>query len=564
VIESLRLERIAIVEEAELEFGHGLNVLTGETGAGKSIVLGALALLVGGRAPSEVLREGADDGAVEAVFDTRALPELEAELDERGLRAEGHALGVRRTLRRTGRGRTRIAGELVPASLLAELFAGRLEISSQHSSQALLRLESHGRMLDAAGDLWDDRATVEQAVRQARRLDAELVELRQKAEERARRRDFLDFQLQEIDEVGLEEGELAVLEARHARLAHAGRLRDEAAAALAALARDPSGSESEPALDGVQRAGGLIDGIAELDGALAPLAERLGASELQDVARELERYVDGLDVEPSDLSRVEDRLAQIERLRRKYGRSEDEIRGFRAEVAAELAAVEGADARAGQIEEERAGCVASLAVASKKLSRGRARAARTLARQVERSLRELGMPNACFEVALEPVTDAGELGCGPSGAEVPEFRFSANGGERARSLQRVASGGELSRILLALKNALRRAGSGMVLVFDEVDAGIGGSTAERVGRLLAQLAGHHQVLCITHLPQIAAFADVHFRVEKAESKRSTTARVVRLEGDARVDEIARMAGGASISDATRAHARELLRSSRSD
>jgi DNA repair protein RecN (Recombination protein N) len=562
LIESLRIQQLAIVEEAELEFGSGLNVLTGETGAGKSIVLGALALLVGARASADTVRAGAEQGLVEALFRTDCHPEVEGELEARGLAAEDHELVVSRSVARNGRSRARVAGQLVPSSTLGELFAGRIEISSQHSSQSLLKIETHGRLLDAAGDLLPLRELVGQGVVDLRALDAELVTLRAAAEERIRRQDFLAFQLREIDEARLERGELERLTAEHARLAHAGRIQEEAGAALGTLVGDAGQAEVPNAADLLASALRKVEGLAQLDPGLHELAERLGAqvAELRDAAADLERYLDGVEVDPIRLSRLEERMEQVERLRRKYGDAIDQILAFREGAARELERIEGADQRVELLERRRVEAAAALERAAARLSEGRAKAAAKLARRVQRCLRDLSMPDARFEVALNPAPSPEGVPCTSSGAETPEFRFAANRGEPLRSLRRVASGGELSRVFLAVTNALRQTGLGMVLVFDEVDAGIGGGAAERVGRTLAELAAHHQVLCITHLPQIAAFADAHFRVEKSQRGGRTRARVARISGDQQIEEIARMAGGQNVTKTTRQHAEELLRS----
>jgi len=574
VIERLHIRDLAIVEDAQLEFGPGLNVLTGETGAGKSIVLGALGLLVGRRAAADTVRDGAKEASVEAIFRTDLLPELEAELAERGFlsvadgEAEeddgggGHELVVRRSVAAAGRGRARVAGELVPVATLAELFDGRVEISSQHSSQALLRPESHARYLDAAGGLGPVVEDVRRHYEAVRELDAERAQLEAAAEERARRLDFLRFQLSEIDEVGLGEGELDELDRDHGRLAHAEGLHGDAVAAARALAGDDAGEGG--AADGVSTAERHVEAMAALDPGLAPELERVRSleAELRDLAADLERYADGIESDPGRLAQLEERIQQVERLRRKYGRSEADILGFRAQVASELGEVEGADDRLGEIEALRASAAGALGVAAKKLTKGRQKAARMLAKRAQATLAELDMPKASFSVSLEPIANLQQLPegvtSGPGGAEAPEFRFSANEGEAPRSLQKVASGGELSRVFLAIKNALRPWGANMVLVFDEVDAGIGGRAAERVGRVLAELATEHQVLCITHLPQIAAFASTHFRVQKESRKGRTRTVLEAVSGDARIDEIARMAGGAEVSEATRAHARALI------
>jgi DNA repair protein RecN (Recombination protein N) len=562
VIETLRVENVAIVPRAELEFGAGLNVLTGETGAGKSIVLGALALLAGGRASSEVIREGAEEAVVEAVFRTERLPELEAELAARGIEVADHELIVRRSLTRGGRSRAQVGGQLVPVATLAELFAGRLEISSQHDSQSLLRAESHGWLLDRSAGLLAQRSLVAEGFARLRAQTRELAELRAAAADRERRRDLLAHQVDEIDTARLAPGESERLRSERARLAHAERLREEGAAAAGMLAGDPLRAEDSNAADLAADAARRLGALERLDPSLAPLAQRLRAAaiELRDAAAELERYLDGAESDPARLAALEERLHRIEQLQRKYGASEEEVLRARELAARELAEARGADQRETVLVEEREATAKRLAEDAAALTASRAKAGRALSRAVQASLRELGMPDAQFGVDLEPAAREEGFPCGASGAETVEFLFSANAGEPPRALRKVASGGELSRLLLALTGATRGAGAGMVLVFDEVDAGVGGRAADRVGRRLAELAGHHQVLCITHLPQIAAFAQLHFRVEKRTSAGRTVARLALVEGAERIEEIARMAGGESVGEATRRHARELLAS----
>jgi DNA repair protein RecN (Recombination protein N) len=568
VILTLRIERMAIVDSADIEFGPGLNVITGETGAGKSIVLGALGLLAGARASAESLRSDAADGLVEAIFRTDCHPELEAELAQHGLEAEpgedaARELVITRTLSRKGRARTRVAGQTVPVAMLDELFGGRIEISSQRGSQALLDPASQGFMLDAFGDSLALRQELAAQVAEIGALAADLAEIRGTLEENARQQDFLRFQLSEIDAAELEPGQLESLTAEQARLAHAERLREEGATAAGALLGDPSQMEAASAADGIAVARRLLDGLEQLDPALEDVAERLRncEAELRELGSEVERYVDGIEADPGRLAHVEERLGQLDQLRRKYGDSVEEILAFRDEVAAQLESIEGADARTGALENEIAKAGKRLSKLASQLSEARSKAASKLGRKVQKALRELELPQARFQTKLDPLAPPEGLACGPSGAESVEFLFSANKGERLLPLRKVASGGELSRIFLAVKGALRRVDDGMVLVFDEVDAGMGGRVAERIGRNLAELAERHQVLCITHLPQVAAFAHVHFRVAKAEQGGRTVSRIERLAGDERVEEIARMAGGESVSEATRGHARDLLRAS---
>jgi DNA repair protein RecN (Recombination protein N) len=375
-----------------------------------------------------------------------------------------------------------------------------------------------------------------------------------------RRQDFLAYQVHEIEEAKLRPGEIEELLAERSRLVHVERLRTEGAASVALLAGDPAISDASSAADLLAEAARHLSALAELDGSLSELHERIEATsaDVRDAASELERYAAGIESDPERLQEVEARLDALERLRSKYGATVEEILGFRDRAAEELAAIETADERVAELERERTGLFEGLRKDAAALSEGRARAARRLRPEVEAALRELSLPRARFEVELQPCEAPEGLPCGPSGRESIEFLLSANPGDSPRSLRRVASGGELSRVFLALKDAIRSGDPGMVLVFDEVDSGIGGRIAVRVGQVLANLATDHQVLCITHLPQIAAAAGTHLRVEKRSRGGRARGEVVRLDPEARVEEIARMAGGAEISAATRRHARELL------
>jgi len=564
MIELLRIEQLALVDRVELEFGPGLNVVTGETGAGKSVVLGALGLLAGARTSAGAIREGADQAVVEAVFRTDRLPELEAELAKRGLPIDDHELVVRRTVTRSGRSRAQVGGCLVPLSTLAELFAGRIEISSQHQSQALLRPEIQSRVLDEFGGLRERCARLRSGVSALRAQAEEIEHLRGDAEERARRDDFLAFQVGEIDDARLDVDEVERVSAEHGRLVHAERLRSETYGAVARLSGDPARVDAASAADLVGEVARVVEELAGLDATLAPLAERLWVTQtdLGDAAAELERYAAAVEADPARLTWLEERIAQIERLRRKYGATTEEILAYRDRAARDLASLAGSDDRLRKLESEREAEFSRVAREAASLGKGRRRAAKKLAALVEEALAELAMPAARFEVVFQPVEPTPGIPCGSNGAEAPELRFSANAGESPRPLRQVASGGEISRVFLALKNVLRRADAGMVLVFDEVDAAIGGRVADRVGAALGELGGDHQVLCITHLPQIAARGQRHFRVAKFEAGGRTEIAVDLLDPERRVEEIARMAGGEVISEATRRHARSLLSAGR--
>ncbi len=548
-----------MVEDVELEFGPKLNVLTGETGAGKSLVLESLALLAGARASGDRVRTGADCAVIEAVFRTDGSPSLEAELEARGIDAPDHELVVRRTVAVEGRSRAQVGGQLVPVSTLAELFRGRIEISSQHESQALLRRETHGRLLDASGGLTALRETVASGFAELRTLDAEIETLRSAGEERARREDFLAFQMHEIDEAKLVSGESQKLEVERERLVHADRLRGETALAATTLSGDPQAGSETGAVDAIAAAMRQLEPLALLDGSLGEIIGRLRGlhADLLDAASELERFASEIESDPIRLAEVEARSDVLHRLSRKYGGDEDAILEFRANLEVEWDGLRGSESRLEEMCAKREKLRESWLTDVKSLSRGRAKAARKLERAVTAALGELALAGAELRVNLEPDTEA-DLPRGPFGAEIPEFLLAANAGEPERPLRRVASGGELSRVFLALKNCLREQTDGMVLVFDEVDAGVGGAVADRVGRVLGELAGTHQVLCITHLPQIAAGGVDHFKVEKVEQGGRTRASIAKLQTRERVDEIARMAGGAKVTAATRKHARELL------
>ncbi len=572
MIEVLRIENLALVESVELEFGPGLNVLTGETGAGKSIILAALALLTGGRAASDTLRSGADEGFVEALFRMDGHEDVARALAHRGLAEDAVSdpaaeepaeLIVQRSLTATGRSRARVDGQLVPVSMLVEIFGGQLEISSQHGSQALRNPEVHAEALDAFADKTSLREIVAREVARAGELEREIQALRAADEERTRRLDFLEFQRKELDAEELDAAGIAKLEADHRRLTHAERLAEEmghASAALGGMQGSEGEQSAEEAIGSARRA---LTNAMRMDPSLEALGDRLETleSELRDLAASAEDYLSEIEIDPARLAHVEEKISGIEKLRRKYGQSVEAMLAHRDEVAAEIESLANADDRIRELAADQGRAVEAANDASLRLSKARVRAAKKLAKAVEHELGDLAMEGARFIVELEPALhDAGPAGLltGPAGRERPHFHFSANEGEAPRPIQKVASGGELSRLFLAIKNSLRRADRNMVIVFDEVDAGIGGAVAERVGRVLAELATEHQVLCITHLPQIAAFADRHFVVRKEAKKGRTRTQVQRVDGDRRVDELARMAGGENVTDVTREHARSLL------
>jgi len=546
LIRALRVRNLVTIDALELELGPGLTVVTGETGAGKSLLLGAIALLSGQRVGSELVRAGAREAEVEAIF---ASPELLGRARGLGLAGDGEEeLLVSRSVSREGRGRVSVNGRLATVALLAELMTDALEITSQGEHQRLLRNEAQAELLDAFAGLGPSAQEIAELHRGWRELALAI---------QARREDQLRFELAQIDGAKLEPGELDSLGVELRRLGQADRLAQAASRALELLDGEDGARER------LAGARATLRGVSELDPALGPPAEALERArlELEEASFQLERYAASIDADPQRLARVEDRLAELRRLQSRYGATVEDILAHRARAAEELAGLEGGEERTAELERELAARADALDAKSRVLSRARAAAALELERAVAEELSGLELGRARFAVELLPVEPKSADGlappCGPAGRERAQFTLAANPGEAGGRLRDAASGGELARLLLALRNALREADAGRVLLFDEIDAGLGGQTARRVGERLRALAGRNQVICITHLPQIAALGDSHHTVVKDVRKSRTETRISALGGEARVDEIARMSGG-QLTDAARAHARELL------
>jgi len=555
LIRALRVRNLVTIDALELELGPGLTVVTGETGAGKSLLLGAIALLSGQRVGSELVRAGAREAEVEAIF---ASPELLGRARGLGLAGDGEEeLLVSRSVSREGRGRVSVNGRLATVALLAELMTDALEITSQGEHQRLLRNEAQAELLDAFAGLGPSAQEIAELHRGWRELALAIQARRRDREALAWREDQLRFELAQIDGAKLEPGELDSLGVELRRLGYADRLAQAASRALELLDGEDGARER------LAGARATLRGVSELDPALGPPAEALERArlELEEASFQLERYAASIDADPQRLARVEDRLAELRRLQSRYGATVEDILAHRARAAEELAGLEGGEERTAELERELAARADALDAKSRVLSRARAAAALELERAVAEELSGLELGRARFAVELLPVEPKSADGlappCGPAGRERAQFTLAANPGEAGGRLRDAASGGELARLLLALRNALREADAGRVLLFDEIDAGLGGQTARRVGERLRALAGRNQVICITHLPQIAALGDSHHTVVKDVRKSRTETRISALGGEARVDEIARMSGG-QLTDAARAHARELL------
>lgn len=548
MLQHLTIKDFVIVDRLELAFSAGFGALTGETGAGKSILIDALALTLGERADAGVVRSGCDKAEVAATFDVAGLPEVGAWLSANDLEA-GDELLLRRVVDAGGRSRAYINGSPATVQQLREVGEWLVDIHGQHAHQSLLRGDAQRALLDAHAGLGATVRDVAAAWKIWRDAEQALRGATEGVEALQREREQLQWQIGELDTLAFGDDEWATLDVEHRRLGHAASLIDGAQFALAVLAEDDAACERQ--IDSV--AGRLAD-LAEYDPALAEVAELLGSvqAELSEAVSTLRRYADRVDLDPARLAEVERRMDAVMANARKFRVQPPELPGllvgWRARLAeldesADLAALENKVAAARQ---------AYLAVAEK-LSAGRRDAAAEMGAAVSEVMRQLALASGRFEVALLPV-DGGTV----YGQEQVEFRIGGLAGNEAKPLAKVASGGELSRISLAIQVLTSRSASVPTLIFDEVDVGIGGGVAEIVGRLLHELGGERQVLCVTHLPQVAAQADWQWQVSKSTHDEVTLSAIQPLDDAGRILEIARMLGGIDITDITRQHARELL------
>jgi DNA repair protein RecN (Recombination protein N) len=560
VLLELRVKNFVLIDRLDLQLEKGFNVLTGETGAGKSIVIGALGLVLGERAAPDLVRPGADEAEVEALFDISASPRTQTRLAEAGLDAGGEVV-LRRVIQASGRSRAYLNGRLCTASQLAELASQLVDISSQHESVSLTDPATHILHLDAFARLERDRDQLAQIVDELVTRSKQIAELEQMEQKREEREAFLRFQLAAIDEVGLRPGEPGELESERGRLRHAGRLGE-----VTRNAADRLYDKDAAICDELARLSGELASVKDLDPSLAPfaMAVETARNDLVDVARSLGRYADGIEADPERLREVEERLFQIQKLLRQHGGDPGSVAAARERVAAEIETLSGAVDRLAAERQAHAKHLEKAATLARKLSVSRKKAATTLGDAIGKELDGLGMGRARVIVEVAPQRGGADLEVdgarlGHDGIDRVEFLIAPNPGVDPRPLRRIASGGELSRALLALKRVLAGAGPAGLFVFDEVDAGVGGAIADRIGRAMADVARHRQVLCITHLASIAAFADAHFVVHKEEKAGLATTQVSPLRDKARLAELARMLAGAKVGPAARKAAEEMLR-----
>lgn len=535
----LRIRHLAVIDRLELEFEPGFTVLTGETGAGKSILVGAVGLIVGGRATADLVRTGEDQAVIEAIFDA----------------PDGEELVVRREISAQGRSRAFVNGSLVTSAALRETCGALVDLHGQHEHQRLLDPASHLESVDAFGKLGELRRQTAEAFAAWQRLRAERDRLSSNEREKAARAEFIRFQLAEIDRVSPKASEDEELAATRQVLANADKLQRLCAEAYTALYEGDAAALST--LGTVWR---KVGDLAALDPRFVPYLETREAvkSQLEDLAFFLRSYGAGIDASPARLQEIEDRLAALERLKKKHGPTLADVLETAERLRRDLHDIEHATERAAELDQAVASAREAYRRVAGDLSASRRKAAEEFSRRLERALADLAMARTRCEVRFTDPADESQWS--ERGLESGEFFISPNPGEELRPLARIASGGELSRIMLALKTLATTDAPGKTLIFDEVDAGIGGAVADVVGRRLQGLAERFQVLCITHLPQIAACGTSHFRITKSVRKDRTTTEVMKLSGPEREQEMARMIAGADVSAAVIASAREMLES----
>lgn len=552
MLRHLHIRNLAIIDELSLDFAAGFSVLTGETGAGKSILIDALGLVIGTRADSALVRGGSDKAEVSAEFSLEDSPFAASWLAEREL-SDGELCTIRRVVQAEGRTRAFVNGSLVTAADLRALGESLVEVFGQGESQTLLRADTQRSVLDDYGQHGETLAAVAMAAAGVQRIEAQIEAVRAAQSRDPAQLDYLRFQLQELDALGLQDDELKALDSEHKTLANAGRLLEDGGNAQQLLY-----GGDQCAYDQISAALAALHGLVPLHPDFAEIeALAINAqTQAQEAAETLRRLLEKLDLDPQRLVEVERRLAAVHDLARKHRVRADELTTRQAQLREELGGLEGAAERLDALERERQTALEIYRKAAKVLTLARSKAALGLAKDVTARVRELGMPNASFVPAVEP---AGRERPSPQGEDLVRFDFSANPGQPPRALAKVASGGELSRVSLAIQVSLRQGEGAATMIFDEVDAGIGGATAEVVGRELRALGSHRQVLCVTHLAQVAAQGQQHFGIHKEVKAGATYTRVSGLDASGRVGEVARMLGGKEMTGATQALAKDLLK-----
>ncbi len=559
----LKVVNYALIEDLTLNFNPGLNILSGETGAGKSIIIGAINLLLGERAAVDQIRQGHDTAYVEGMFSCESdlKSQVENVLKEAGILSSDEII-ISREVFRTGRSVARVNGRAVPVSFLKEIGQFIVDLHGQHQHQSLLHSDQHLELLDSFGgdEIISSREKVAGLYRKWQSQKKELAALGANSAERERNIDISTFQLKEIRDAELNPDEDRELARREKILANAEKIFKLTAQAYADIYAGEEGSPVEALIDRLNRSTTHLTEAANIDQSLSPLLDLLetASAQLEEAAHELRDYQAKLEFEPNELVTIQDRLNQINSLKRKYGGTIEETLAFADNLEEEIERLQNSEALAEQIEKEIAELEIFLSEESSKLSCLRREAADRLEGLLEECLEELALANARFEVKL-----AERAVYSPKGIDQVEFLFSANRGEDVKPLAKIISGGEVSRVMLAIKTILARQDLVPTLIFDEVDSGVGGATVQKVAEKLAHLAQHHQVMCVTHSAQIASMADCHFRLYKETTGERTLTRAVGLEKAKIREELARMLDGASIDQVSLKHVDNLMERARS-
>lgn len=562
MLAQLHIENYALIDYVNVEFGSGLNVLTGETGAGKSLIIGALGLILGQRAQADMVRPDDKPTLVEALFDLSQHPHLYERLKPLGLDLEEPSLLLKRVITRSG-SRCYVNAHLATVAMLQNVGQHLVDILGQHQQHTLLQTEHQLAMLDSFGRLSDHVMALRQAYQRYQEWLKQYRQLRQEEQQRTQRQDLLQFQLQEIEQAQLQPDEEERLTQEQHLLLNAEKLYGLSQDAYALLYRDDAA-----VLDRLARALEKLTQLAALDGRQSAMRDEAQQSYylLETVAQSLRDYRAHMDVDPARLQMIEDRLAEMARLQRKYGPTIPAILQYRDTLRREQQSWERQGERLETLGQELAKARQTLKSLAITLSDKRRQAAQRLQQVVQQELYELNMANVVFRVvhALrrhpqgEVLVGSERVALSAEGIDEVEYLFSPNPGQDPKALARIASGGELSRVMLALKSILAREDQVPTLVFDEVDTGIGGRTAKIVGEKLCRIARSHQIFCITHLPQIASYGDQHYRIEKFVQANTTVTQLQTLSFPERIEEIARMSGGQEITETTRKHAEEML------
>lgn len=553
MLQTICLRDFVIVDQLELDFASGFTVLTGETGAGKSILLDALSLVLGERADSSQIREGSNRAEISAQFriDPELLPSFSIWLDEQGFPSEdgGQSLLLKRTIESNGRSRAFINGSIATLAQLREAGDQLVDIHGQHAHQLLLKSGAQRDLLDRHAGLLPLATEVAQSFKTLNDSRRRLAQAENAGQDIERERERLEWQLEELTALSPLEGEWAHVQSEHAKLANGAKLISGCQEAIEVLSNADHSLESSLA-----KVCGSIGTLADHDSALSPISESLESAQIQldEAIHGLNRYLQKIDLDPARLAQIEERMQALHGAARKYRTEADELPKLLADTTERLEALtasQNIEALREKVKQEEA----TYLKIAKQLSQKRSKAASDLSQQVTEAMQHLSMAGGRLEIALTPLQEGSS-----HGLEQVEFLVAGHAGSTPRSLAKVASGGELARISLAISVITSKASFTPTLIFDEVDAGIGGAVAETVGKLLHQLGQSHQILCVTHLPQVAAQGNHHFKVSKAQSAEKTISQVQTLGRIERVEEIARMLGGATITDTTRRHARELL------